>query len=422
MPDSELTEKAQKKLLKNALAKYSVKCTALTALGICGTLLVLLSLLIMAIAPAWLTILLWIFAAADIIALAVLFAVYEKSALVLEEEPSRYTLAIKCATYKGVLWVGLTWLACFLLLMVCALNAKGIRTVLLVIMAVPALAIIVILLLLRNRGKELYTDAERTMIAKNDKLMAKLVLIGYAVVLVIGIIASVFGFVDIPKDEKVVTYKKDEFVKKFQSIYIGASSARVYGVEVDEDGNYFVDILPLYGSEPVEVTIDGWGNTVELYHLAGSLYFDSYAFDPYMGGFSVYYVKPKDELEYNDFALIQLVHFQKIYLNGYDAFLHKIEEGASIEECWLNGEVVFCDYVNVLPVMNTYYTIFGASAEVLASEYIIKAEGENYSLIYHETLQFSDFAFSMAGIGIAITVIVCFCVYFSLRKKIKVGI
>ena len=100
----DISEKSQRKLLKNAANRYSVKCTTLAGVGIGGIGLYVLALvfvLFLGSAAPWLSLLFFILSVLTELTVVILFVVFEKAALLVEEEKSRYSLTVKRMTYKA---------------------------------------------------------------------------------------------------------------------------------------------------------------------------------------------------------------------------------------------------------------------------------------------------------------------------------
>ncbi|MCH5164189.1 MAG: helix-turn-helix transcriptional regulator [Clostridiales bacterium] len=425
---AELTEKSQKKIFKNALAKYSVKCTALSAIGIASPVLFILSILLLSVSPAWLTILLWILAAIDMMVVAVLFAVFEKSALIIDEDNTRYTLAIKRSTYRGVFCIAMAILPCILIFMIFALNIIGnifaTGTILSFGLLIPFIIFIVILALLRNRGKELYTDSERELINKNDKFALKLTLISVAVIIVLSILASVFGFVNFPISEDIVSLNKDG-LSQLQTVPLNQYEEHDYEVE-SEDGFYFIDVAAALNKEPINFEEFGLHG---LYHIDGNLYLyfnpfgyweDDYQFSQCAEVYYVFYVDDGEKAGYK-FACV--FSGSAVYLDGYDAFSSKYpnESDEDYRTALLNNEVTFCfdgEYFAHIAYMT--HTIFGAVTQNGSSEYLLRQDGENYTLVWQSSVSYGGVASGMAIFGSIVTIIVCISVYFAKRKKIVI--
>ena len=427
---AELTEKSQKKIFKNALAKYSVKCTCLSAIGIGSPVLFILSILLMFASPAWLTILLWILAAIDIMVVGVLFAVFEKSALIIDEDNTRYTLAIKRCTYRGVFCIAMAILPCILIFMIFVLNTIGnffaAGTILSFGLIIPFVIFVVVLAALKNRSKELYTDGERELINKNDKFAVKLTLVSVAIIIVLSILASIFGFTNFHVSEDIMSLKKNE-LSRLQTVPLNYYEDEYYGVE-SEDGYYFIDIAAALNNEPINFEEFGLHG---LYHIDGTLYLyfnpfagweDDYQFAQYAEVYNVIYVDDGEKAGYKfDLAF----HGRAIYLDGYDAFSSKYsyESDEDYKTALLNNEVVFCfdgGYFDHIAYITQ--TIFGSIEQNGMSEYLLRQDGENYTLVWRSSVSYAGVASAMAIFGSIVTIIVCIILYFTKRKKIVITI
>ena len=426
---NELTQKSQKKILKNALNKYSIKCTALASVGLGGSLLVLLSFLLMSFVPAWLTVLLWILAAIDLMVVAVLFAVFEKSVLISEEEESRFTLAVKRKTYRGVFFAGLPWIVCLSLFMIFAFNAVGTLGWILFICLFALVAIFIIVLLkLSKRGRKFFTESELMLQKKNDKLATKIAIIGIVIVVIMPIVASTIEYIDFPIKDNIITYPKDEFIRQMQTVQLLRNTSEEYGVETAEDWTYFVDIVAAYENDPVNLNIvDDYVFVSyyekELYHIEGNLYLDLHFYNGYSA--AIYYVFYDED--FDAYRLVELFIGRPVYLNGYAYFCDKYREEKADDyiNALRGGEVVVCfdDENNYFAEQfYSHNTIFGASAQMVSSEFMIEQEGDMYSLVWIAHMQYTDIINSMAVICIIITIVACFVIYFTLRRKIVINI
>lgn len=255
----EMRERPQKNLLKNAANRYSVKCATLTGIGIGGVGLFALALCLGFVA-AWLFLLFAVLSLLTEAATVILFVVFEKSALLIEEEKSRYSLIIKRMTYKAACKiVGALIIPAVIFPFVFrrAINFGVTGNLVLAIVSLIVLALAALFLrYLSGRGKEFFTQEESAARARNQKCAVKFFSIGAAISAVLFVTTSVLSEVGFTHTEKSLVLPKDAFVRLVQSIEVSEREAKDYGIETGSDGKigeYFVDIKAAL-SKPIEMT------------------------------------------------------------------------------------------------------------------------------------------------------------------------
>ena len=281
-PSSKTTpdEMPQEALFQNAANRYSVKCTTLSGIGLGGVGLFVLALFLGFVAN-WLFLLFAILSLLTEITVIILFVVFEKSALLLENRPSRYSLIIKHMTYRAAFKIVCALLvpAVVFLFVFHRVIDFGLVTmrlfvpiVSLVFLALAAL----FLCYLSRRGKEFLTQEESAARSHNRKCAVKLFLIGIGCAAVLFVVSSVLSGLPFTHTEKSIDLPKDEFLRLIQTIEVSSDDAAEYQIKPDGDGaDYFVDVKAAL-SNPVEM--DLFGKQGNIYHIEGNLYF-SYLID-----------------------------------------------------------------------------------------------------------------------------------------------
>lgn len=297
---TEIGEKAQKKLLKSAANRYSVKCTVLSGVGCGGILLLALAPLTSWIVQ-WLTILVSVLFLLTELVVAILFVACEKSALMLEEERSRYSLTVKRMTYKAVFKI-----VCVLCLtivfaafaMLCILSAATFlgsipATVSCSIPAAVGFGVLclsaVLLFWLSGRGKEFYTAEEAAARAHNKKLALRIFPVCAALAVLLYTVAAVLSAVAFRHTEKPLDLPKEEFLRAVQTVELYQQNAAEYGIAAESgEGpmDYFADIRSALSRPAVS---DAGGKTGSPYRIEGNLYF-RYLIDREQDTFTLSYI------------------------------------------------------------------------------------------------------------------------------------
>lgn len=278
-----ISEKSQKKLLKNAANKYSVKCTVLAYVGIGGVVLFALAALLGLFTEPWVFLLLALLGLAAEFTAALLFAVFEKSALAAEEEPSRYSLLIKRTTFRaafGVICALCVFLAVAALIAWMAVgNGMTASLVIFIIVLPVGVAAILFLAWLSGRGKAFYTADEAAARSRNRKLLIKIVPTGIAAALLLFVLCTALSMTGFTRIEEQRSAPKEEFLRGVQTIGLDGWDAEVFGITLPENGmgDYFVDVKAVLSAPPVTIPAEPHAAAEEkvglLYHVEGNLYF-----------------------------------------------------------------------------------------------------------------------------------------------------
>ncbi len=283
-----ISEKSQKKLLKKAESKYSVKCTVLTFVGIGGIVLFALAVILGLCTEPWVFLLLALLGLAAEFTALLLFSVFEKSALAAEEEPSRYSLRIKRTTFRAAFAIGC---ALCVFLMIAALIAwvavgEGMTASLIIFVLTLLVGGAVALLLgwLSGRGKAFYTADEAAARLHNRKLLLKILPIGAAAALILFAVCNALSLLDFTHVEELRASPKAEFLRTVQTIGLDGRDAEMFGVSPSESGDYFVDVKAALSAPPVRHASEE--KLGPLYPLEGKLYF-AYAFGPAPSDFPI---------------------------------------------------------------------------------------------------------------------------------------
>lgn len=270
-----ISERSQKKLLKKAGNKYSVKCTVLTFVGVGGIVLFALAAILGLCTEPWVFLLLALLGLAAEFTAVLLFSVFEKSALAAEEEPSRYSLLIKRTTFRAALAIGCALCAFLIVSALIAWVAVGNgMTAGLMIFVLTLLvggAVALFLGWLSGRGKAFYTADEAAARLRNRKLLLKILPIGAAAALILFVLCTVLSLTDFTRIEKLHTSPKEEFLRGIQTIGLDGWDAETFGVSIPEGGDYFVDVKAALSAPPVRHAAEE--KLGLLYPVEGNLYF-----------------------------------------------------------------------------------------------------------------------------------------------------
>ncbi len=418
----EISERSQRKLLKNAANRYSVKCTTLAGVGIGGIGLYVLALvlaLFLGSAASWLILLFAILSVLSELTVVILFVVFEKSALLAEEETSRYSLTIKRMTYKAafkIVCVACAFIVCsfclFQLRMGGSMTSAAMVAILFGIMLAVLGLLILFIVWLSGRGREFYTTEEAAASSRNKKLAVKLLSIGGAIVIVLAITASVLSSINFTHTEKQIDCaEKNEFTRALQTIEISKNDVASYGISFEGDGNtceYFVDIQAAL-SRPIDLSLGE--KRGHIYHIEGNLYF-RYTID-YDSNSRCYVLYSPDltgQLEgYILYGTI-LFHEKAQFMQQYPS--------PTAEDLLLGME-----HDEVFFLLNHNVTVVDPSApdgfvnHHFISEYSIDLSDDRYVLILRETQNYPYISMIGAGGGI-VTIIICLSIYAKKRTVI----
>lgn len=295
---AERAEEAQADLFKIAANRYSVRCTTLTGIGIGGVGLMVLALCL-GFAAAWLLVLFAVLSVLTEAAVVILFAVFEKSALLAEETPSRYSLEIKQMTYRAVFKIVCALcvpLACGMVCMQIALRGGVTASVLPLLAALAVFALSAVLLVwLSRRGKEFRTEEECATHVRNGRLARKIFSIGGTISIAILAAGFALSLVTFSHLERTAELPKEDFLRLMQTIEVSAEDAADYGIRAEGDGetcSYFVDVERAL-SDPVETSFAE--KQGPFYRIEGNLYFSFYLINDANAGCSVSYIPDLSE-------------------------------------------------------------------------------------------------------------------------------
>ena len=418
----DISEKSQRKLLKNAANRYSVKCTTLAGVGIGGIGLYVLALvfvLFLGSAAPWLSLLFFILSVLTELTVVILFFVFEKAALLAEEEKSRYSLTIKRMTYKAafkIVCVACAFIVCsfclFQLRMGGSMTSAAMVAILFGIMLVVLGLLILFIVWLSGRGREFYTAEEAATSSRNKKLAGKLLSIGGTIVIVLAIAASVLSSINFTHTEKQVDCaEKKEFIRALQTIEISKDVAANYGIPFEGDGNscqYFVDIQAAL-ARPIDLSLGE--KRGQIYHIEENLYF-RYSID-YESNSRCYVLYIPDLTgQFEGYILYGTILFREEtqFMQQYpNPTAEDLIYGIEHDEVFflLDHDVTAVDPSAPDGFVN-YHSI---------SEYLIDLSDDRYALVLRETQNYPYISMIGAGGGI-VTIIVCICIYAKKRTAI----
>ncbi len=275
--DSEQSdETAQKERLRNAEKNYSVKCAALSGVGIGGVGLLLLGILLAFTVAAWLFVLFAVLSALAELVVVILFAAFEKSALLAEEEKSRYSLLIKQMTYRAAFKIVVPLLLGVFAVLFMTGGGGAMSLVLILSFSVIVLLAFLFLLWLSSRGKEFYTDEEAASLKRRKKLSIKIFSVGMAIAVVFTVLSSILSQVGFTHTERQFTLPKEEFIRRIQTIELNAKDAKDYKIALENENadglsDYFVDVKAAL-TKPVEMKYFYSEKLGDTYSIEGNLY------------------------------------------------------------------------------------------------------------------------------------------------------
>lgn len=426
----ELSEKTQKKLLKNSLARYKMKCSTVAYTAICGPVLLGLSFILFAVAPDWLTIICWILVAASYIVSAVLFAAFEKSALIVDSENARYTLAVRRTTAHYVALTGLWWLIFAVGATIIGLNIifAGVYSfvqyvitggIFAVAVILPAAALFISSTIIGGKESEQFTAEESLLFSKNKKLKRILISVCLGFILVLEAVAVGITINPIAIDDELYSAPADEFIRHYQTVYFTPEEAELYGVQTAADGGYFIDVEAAYAKEP---------EGDYYYHIEGNLYLASdglqwkdrwgeYDSNYYVGCTVCYKYYFTGDDGKSGYIFQDILYGKKIMVGGYYELIIEYPDGGydAIER----GKVVF-DFVNANEVSHTLFIFgFGLTGD---EEYLIRDDNGVYTYVYRTSCNYLPFAQLLVNISAVIAAGTCALIYYRKRKKIVVDI
>lgn len=409
----EISEKSQKRLLKNAANRYSVKCTTLVGIGIGGIGLLALALCLGFVAT-WLFILFAVLSLLTEVTVIILFVVFEKSALMIEEKRSRYSLLIKRMTYKAAFKIICVAGVLFLCLAAVTYVGKGLTamgTVILITALIPIVLSAIFLGWLSCRGREFYTAEESAACSRNKKLSLKIFSVGGALAVILFVTAYVISSIPFTHIEKIISLPKDEFVHRVQSVEISADDAENYGIKTNSDddfSNYFVDIQAAL-SKPIQMSFSEKHEIV--YHIEGNLYL-RYLID-YENNSRCYILYIPDLSG----SLEVCVFYGTVLFREKNQFRHKYPDPTA--EDLLSGmecdEVFFILDHDVKAVDSPTISGPGNYYNYYFSEYSIELFDNRLTLSFRKTQNYPFITMIGFG-GILVDIAVCICLYHKKRK------
>ena len=388
-------------------------------LRILGTLVLCLALLLGMFVASWLLVLFAVLSILTELIVIILFVVFEKSALIIEEEKSRYSLIIKNMTYRAVFKIVCAMCAPIVCVVIAIqLSLKGGISVRLVVAIASLLlitAFVILLVWLSGRGKEFYTAEEAESHTRNKKLAIKIFSVGAAIAVVLFATAFGLSSVSFTHTQNILDLPKAEFIRAVQTIEINVNDADDYGIKVDsgdEFGNYFVDIQAAL-SNPIERVFSEKREYV--YHIEGNLY-----------------LRYNLNYEVNDLCYISYIPnvseaFEITFYYGHILYRdkEKFEQDHPdlTAEDLLSGiknEEVFFVFYNSFEG-NSVITIWGVHEYV--SEPYIQVSDDRYILSQKSTQNYPFTiigAFGIGILGILVDICVCICLYVKKHSAIYI--
>lgn len=419
--EQEPSENPQINLLKNSLARYRAKLALITGLGGIGPLLLTVLFIILNYTPAF-----WVCAvSAEFVILAILLIrlfMLEKPVLTTGSN-GRYLLAIKRATARCVLTIGLMWLACTVLFLAytAVLVAYAEKEWWFEFVPIPCLPTAICLIagaLLSERQKTDLTQSERAVITENRKYMCVFSAICAGLVLIISGVTAIVGSIDIVKEYEGDYENKYEFIKRYQSINVTDTDRDVYGLAKDGSEDFFIDVAAAYNKPRT----DSSGLYGSIYHLQGNLYLAADGQDWYKGSSCTLlyrqYISGSGVKMYSEVA-----KGQPMLLNGSE-LLQEYPEGG--KKAIMEGKVVFFfDLPDTLSrdFDEKQHMINGSWAALKSVERFIEADTKgNYRYVTRGVYSRKTFENAICGELCAAAAAVCMGGYLVKRKRLDISL
>lgn len=420
--EQEPSENPQINLLKNSLARYRAKLALITGLGGIGPLLLTVLFIILNYTPAF-----WVCAvSAEFVILAILLIrlfMLEKPVLTTGSN-GRYLLAIKRATARCVLTIGLMWLACTVLFLaytavLVAYAEKEWWFGFVMIPSPPAAVCLIAGALLSERQKTDLTQSEKAVITENRKYMCVFSAICAGLVLIISGVTAIVGSIDIVKEYEGDYESKDRFIARYQSIDFTNTDRAVYGLEiVDKPEDFFIDVAAAYNKPRT----DSSGLYGSIYHLQGNLYLAADGQDWYKGSScTLLYRQYISELRV--YKYFEIAKGQPMLLNGSE-LLQEYPEGG--KKAIMEGKVVFffdLPYGLSRDLDEKISMINGSWAALKSVERFIEADTKgNYRYVTRGVYSRKTFENAICGELCAAAVAICVGGYLVTRKRLEISL
>ncbi len=403
----EVSEASRKKLLRQAENRYSVKCTTLTAVGIGGVGLLALALCLQFVA-AWLLVLFSVLFVLTELAVVILFTVFEKSALTMDEEASRYSLAVKRLTFRAAFKIICTvciFAVCASFFLQFVLLGNATATVIVILATTLVLLLLAVTLLwLSRRGRECCTEEEAAAAARNKTLAIRIFSVGGAIAIALCAATSVLSSVTFASTQRQLGLPKEEFLRAIQTVNISAEDAALYGIETDaETGDYFVDIEAALKAPAPSLSEQHRA----AYSIEGDLYF-RYAED---GGEYVCYIS---------YIPDPSSPFEKTVCAGTVWFRDRAQFDAEFPTPSAQNLLIGMEEDEVFFVLNPAYfdniTVFHWSGHRYRAERRVEVSGGQYALLTQVT---QNYPF-LAVVGFAgETAVAAVCIFLYCKKRMK---
>lgn len=421
--EQEPSENPQINLLKNSLARYRAKLALITGLGGIGPLL----LTVFFVICNYTSIYVIVAASAEFVILVILLIrlfMLEKPVLRTGSN-GRYLLAIKRATARCVLTIGLMWLACTVLFLAytAVLVAYAEKEWWFEFVPIPCLPTAICLIagaLLSGRQKTDLTQSEKAVITENRKYMCVFSAICVGLALIISGVTTIVGSIDMVKVHEGVYEPKDEFIARYQSIRFTATDKYAYGLTTGDNvlvGDFFIDVAAVYAG-PFTVSRD-YG---KVYHIDGELYLASDGLNWHEGSpCTVLYRQDIPEIYTDKYS--EVASGRPMLLNGSELIKEYPNGGY---EAIAEGKVVFLfNYPNSpdWDFSEKIHMINGEWAALKSVERFIEAGGPKvYRYVNRAVYSRKTFENAICGGLCAAAAAVCVGGYLVTRKRLDISL